>query len=294
MSRETSRRTIANAVAIEGHGLHSGIYTTLELRPADSGDGIVFLRKDLGNLEIAVRQDSTTALDHATSVGMDDVSVGTIEHLLSAMQASGLTDACLVIDGPEVPIIDGSALPFVHLIEAAGLRELDSVVSPIRLERPIVVESGDRFIRIDPAAELSISYTIAFDHPAIGVQSLDWVADPVSFATEIAPARTFGFLAEVEKLRAVGLARGGSVDNCIVLDDQSVTNGPLRFRDEFVRHKIVDLLGDLVLLERPVIGRITAYKAGHALHSRFVEALLRASEEEQPARSASRFDRTVV
>ena len=295
MSAEFRRRTVANAVAIEGNGLHSGIYTTIEIRPAEAGDGISFLRKDLGNLEIPVRQESTTALDHATSVGLDDVSVGTIEHLLSAVQVFGITDACLVIDGPEVPIVDGSALPFIHLIEAAGVRDLPQTVAPLRVNQPVVLETGDRYIRLDPADQLSISYTIDFPHPAIGVQSIDWTAgDANAFARDIAPARTFGFLSEVEKLRAVGLARGGSVDNCIVLDEDTVTNGPLRFRDEFVRHKIVDLLGDLVLLGRPLVGRITAFKAGHALHSRFVEAILRASESIVPSKRESDRDQTAV
>lgn len=283
-----TRKTLNTAVAIEGNGLHSGIYTCLELKPALAGTGIRFVRPDLGDLVIPVAQESTTALDHATSVGIDDVSIGTIEHLLSAVIASGVTDLDLHIDGPEVPIIDGSSLPFVHLIEAAGIRDLGIGIEPLRVIDPVVIEDGDRWIRVDPAEELCFDYTIDFAHPAIGRQRIDFTMDYEAYVREIAPARTFGFLSDVEKLRAVGLARGGTVENCIVLDDQGVMNGPLRFADEFVRHKIVDLLGDLVLLNRPVLGRITAWKAGHALHSRLVAALIEG--EEKPA-AATRADR---
>lgn len=274
MSARKARKTISTIVAIEGVGLHSGIYTKLELRPADAGDGVHFVRRDLQDLRIPASQSSTTALDYATSVGIDDVSIGTVEHLLSAVFGMGITDIDLWIDGPEVPIIDGSAAPFVHLIDAAGIRQLDHDVEPIRVSEPIHVELGDKWIRIEPADELSVRYTIDFPHPTIGVQTIDYRFDPTTFQNEIAPARTYGFLAEVEKLRSLGLARGGSIENCIVLDDVGVTNGPLRFDNEFVRHKVVDLFGDLVLTGRPVVGRIEAHKAGHALHSQFVREIL--------------------
>lgn len=274
MNVRTNRRTLSTIVAIEGVGLHSGIYTRLELRPAAAGDGIQFIRRDLHDLRIPALQSATTALDYATSVGVDDVSIGTIEHLLSALFAMGITDLDLCIDGPEVPIVDGSAAPFVHLIDAAGIRELDETIEPLRVSEPIQVEYQDKWIRIEPADELSVRYTIDFPHPSIGIQTIDYRFDSRSFETQIAPARTYGFMAEVEKLRSLGLARGGSVENCIVLDDHGVTNGELRFQDEFVRHKIVDLFGDLVLTGRPVIGRIEAHKGGHALHSRFVREIL--------------------
>lgn len=289
MNVRTNRRTLSTIVAIEGVGLHSGIYTRLELRPASAGDGIQFVRRDLHDLRIPALQTATTALDYATSVGVDDVSVGTIEHLLSAVFAMGITDLDLCIDGPEVPIIDGSAAPFVHLIDAAGIRDLDEPIEPLLILEPIHVEHGDKWIRIEPADELSIRYTIDFPHPSIGLQSIDYLFDHRSFEKEIAPARTYGFMAEVEKLRSLGLARGGSVENCIVLDDEGVTNGPLRFQDEFVRHKIVDLFGDLVLTGRPVVGRIEAHKAGHALHSRFVREILAHHEAmaTEPRRTAN-------
>lgn len=270
------RKTVRASVSIHGIGLHSGIYTTVELRPAPAGSGITFVRADLNDLRIPALQASTTALDHATTVGKDDVSVGTVEHLLAAIVAFGLTDIDIHIDGPEVPIIDGSALPFMHLIDAAGVRELNESMPLLRVREPITITEGEKSIRIEPSNQLSIKYRIDFDHPSIRRQSFQLDFTPESFLRKIAPARTFGFLREVEKLRAAGLARGGSVENCIVLDDQGVMNGPLRFRDEFVRHKILDLIGDLALLGRPIVGEITATKAGHAMHSRFIQKILSA------------------
>jgi UDP-3-O-[3-hydroxymyristoyl] N-acetylglucosamine deacetylase len=284
------RKTIRTNVSITGIGLHSGIYTKVELHPAPAGSGITFVRADLDGLRIAALQASTTALDHATTVGKDDVSVGTVEHLLAAVVAFGVTDLDVHIDGPEVPVVDGSALPFMHLIDAAGVRSLGVEVPVLRISEPIEVVEGEKSIRIAPANRLIVNYKIDFTHPAIGKQSFHFDLHRDNFLTKIAPARTFGFLRDVEKLRAAGLARGGSVENCIVLDDREVMNGPLRFRDEFVRHKILDLLGDLALLGRPIVGEITAHRAGHALHSRFVEKILRTAvvrtEESEDAPAA--------
>ncbi len=276
-----NRKTIATSVAIEGIGLHTGIYTRVELRPATAGSGITFVRADLDDLRIPALQSSTTALDYATTVGKDDIAVGTVEHLLSSIVAFGITDVDIVIDGTEVPIIDGSALPFVHLIEAAGTRELAEAIEPIRILEAIEVRDGDKFVRIEPARNnnLSIRYSIDFPHPVIGRQSMKFELNRENFERKLAGARTFGFLRDVEKMRAAGLARGGSVENCIVLDDTHVINGGLRYQDEFVRHKVLDLVGDLALLGRPIIGEITASRAGHALHSRFVAAVLAKAEE---------------
>lgn len=279
-----TRKTLTTSVAIEGVGLHSGIYTQLELRPVPAGTGLVFVRTDLNGLRVPALQASTTALDYATSVGKDDVSIGTVEHLLSAIVACGITDLEMLIDGPEIPIIDGSALPFIHLIEAAGIHDLGIELAPIRIARPIEINEAGKSIRIEPASTLSIRYKIDFPHPIIGKQNFAFELDRETFRRKIAPARTFGFLRDVEQLRAAGLARGGSVDNCIVLNDQGVENGELRFRDEFVRHKILDLVGDLALLGRPLVGQITASRAGHAMHSKLVGAILahREAWEEQP------------
>jgi len=271
------RKTINTPVSISGIGLHSGIYTTVELRPSSPSNGITFVRADLDGLRIPALQASTTALDYATTVGKDDVSVGTVEHLLSAVMACGITDVEVHIDGPEVPIVDGSALPFMHLIDAAGVRDLGTEIPLLRLRQPIEVVDGEKFIRMAPANRLVLKYKIDFSHPVIGRQSYNFDYHHDSFLKKIAPARTFGFVRDVEKMRAAGLARGGSVENCIVLDDEGVMNGPLRFRDEFVRHKILDLLGDLALIGRPIAGEITANRAGHALHSRFVAKVLEAA-----------------
>ncbi|MGN6184186.1 MAG: UDP-3-O-acyl-N-acetylglucosamine deacetylase [Thermoanaerobaculia bacterium] len=277
------RKTINTNVSITGIGLHSGIYTTVELQPAAAGNGITFVRADLDGLRIPALQASTTALDYATTVGKDDVQVGTVEHLLSSIMACGITDVDILIDGPEVPIIDGSALPFMHLIDAAGVRELGSEIPVLRLREPIEVVDGDKSIRLTPANRLIVKYRIDFDHPVIGRESFQFDFGHDNFLRKIAPARTFGFLRDVEKLRAAGLARGGSVENAVVLDDRGVVNGPLRFKDEFVRHKILDLVGDLALIGRPIAGEITAHRAGHALHSRFVEQILRAAAAQEDA-----------
>lgn len=272
------RQTIKSTVSIAGIALHSGVYTTVELHPAHAGSGITFVRSDLGGLRIPALQASTTALDYATTVGKDDVAVGTVEHLLAAIVGCGVTDVDILIDGPEVPIIDGSALPFMHLIDAAGLRELGSDVRVLRIAEPIEVTDGAKMIRMTPSNRLSIKYKIDFDHPVIGRQALHFDFSHDAFLRKIAPARTFGFVRDVEKMRAAGLARGGSVENAVVLDDKGVISGPLRFRDEFVRHKVLDLVGDLALVGRPIVGEITAFRAGHALHSRFVEQVLKAAE----------------
>lgn len=278
------RKTVNTIVSISGIGLHSGIYTRVELHPAPAGGGITFVRADLAGLRIPALAASTTALDHATTVGKDDVSVGTVEHLLASIVACGITDVDIHIDGPEVPIVDGSALPFMHLIGAAGIRSLGAEMPVLRIKQPIEVTDGEKWIRMAPANRLSIRYKIDFEHPAIGREAFQFDFTHENFLRKIAPARTFGFMRDVEKLRAAGLARGGSVENCIVLDDRGVLNGPLRFRDEFVRHKVLDLIGDLALIGRPVVGEITAYRAGHALHSRFVEKILSAAHAvEEPA-----------
>jgi UDP-3-O-[3-hydroxymyristoyl] N-acetylglucosamine deacetylase len=280
------RKTVNTDVSITGIGLHSGIYTTVELHPVPAGRGITFVRSDLQGLRIPALQASTTALDYATTVGKDDVQIGTVEHLLAALMASGITDVDIYIDGPEVPIIDGSALPFMHLIDAAGVRDLGAEIAVLRLREPVEVVDGDKSIRIVPANRLSIKYRIDFNHPLIGRESMQFDFGHDNFLRRIAPARTFGFMRDVEKMRAAGLARGGSVENAVVLDDRGVVNGPLRFKDEFVRHKILDLIGDLALIGRPIVGEITAVKAGHALHSRFVETILRAAaaQQESPSR----------
>jgi len=232
------------------------------------------VRLDRKATRIPARVSSASTFDYATTLSADGVSIGTVEHLLSAAAGEGLDNCLIEIDGPEVPILDGSALPFVRLFHAAGFERQNAPVRPLSIDREIVLERGDRSLRYVPDGDsLVVTYEIDFPHPYVGKQSLTWTARPTDYAARIAPARTFGFLREVEQLRARGLARGGSLQNAVVLDDEGILSGPLRFRDEFVRHKVLDLIGDLSLLGRPLTGRVLARKAGHALHVEFARAL---------------------
>ncbi len=220
------------------------------------------------------RLESASTFDFATTLAVDGVSIGTVEHVLSAAAGEGLDNCRIEVDGPEIPILDGSALPFVRLFHAAGFERQDLPVRPITVNRPVAVQRGDRSISFEPdGSALTITYEIDFPHPVVGRQSLTVVIRPEEYSTRIAPARTFGFARDVEALRARGLVRGGNLHNAVVLDDAGVASGPLRFRDEFVRHKILDLVGDLALLGRPLQGHILAHKAGHALHIEFARAL---------------------
>lgn len=274
MRQQTTLRT---SVSIEGVGLHSGHPVRAHFRPAPAGHGLVFVRLDHPDRPVPARLESAALFDYATTLASEGVSIGTVEHVLSAAAGEGLDNCRIEVEGPEVPILDGSALPFVRLFHAAGFERLDAPVSPFGLESEVSVERGDRSIRYQPDGEgLTITYEIEFPHKVVGRQQLTVSVRPEEYATRIAPARTFGFVREVEAMRARGLARGGSLHNAVVLDDQGVASGPLRFRDEFVRHKILDLIGDLALLGRPLQGRIFAHKAGHALHIEFARAIERA------------------
>jgi UDP-3-O-[3-hydroxymyristoyl] N-acetylglucosamine deacetylase len=252
--------------------------------PAEPNTGLVFIRTDRPRTPIPASLSSASTFDYATTLSADGLSIGTVEHLLSAAAGEGLDNCLIEIDGPEVPILDGSALPFVRLFHAAGFERQGVPVAVLKPEREVAIENGDRSIRFTPDGEgLTITYEIDFPHPAVGRQQLTWTMKSDEYASRIAPARTFGFLRDVEALRARGLARGGSLQNAVVLDDQGILSGPLRFRDEFVRHKVLDLVGDLALLGRPVAGKIHARKAGHALHIEFARALRAAMEAPQAA-----------
>jgi UDP-3-O-[3-hydroxymyristoyl] N-acetylglucosamine deacetylase len=210
-------------------------------------------------------------------LGAGDASISTVEHLLAALYALGVTNARIEVDGPEIPVMDGSAAPFVHLIQSAGLYEQHEPGLVMQIERSVAYSDGERSISIEPAKHLQISYRVDFAHPLIGVQEFQLERlGPESFEAEIARARTFGFLDQVEALRRAGLARGGSLSNTVVLDaDRVINSGGLRWRDEFVRHKVLDLIGDLSLLGVQVLGHVRVDRGGHALHHRLVEALLR-------------------
>jgi len=266
--------TLRTSVSIEGVGLHSGHPALAHFRPAPSGHGLVFVRLDHPDSRIPARLASATTFDYATTLCSGGVSIGTVEHVLSAAAGEGLDNCLIEIEGPEVPILDGSSLPFVRLFHAAGFERQQARVQPLTLSRSVEVVRGDRSVSFEPDGPgLTITYEIDFPHPVVGRQSLTVPIRPEEYSTRIAPARTFGFARDVETMRARGLARGGNLHNAVVLGDSGVLSGPLRFRDEFVRHKILDLVGDLALLGRPLSGHIRARKAGHSLHIEFARAL---------------------
>lgn len=265
-------------MSIEGVGLHSGHPVRASFRPAPAGHGIVFRRLDRPDTVVPARIESASTFDYATTLNVDGVSVGTVEHVLSAAYGEGLDNCVVDLDGPEVPILDGSALPFVRLFHAAGFERLDSPVDGFVCPEAVEVSRDGRGVSFQPDGPgLTITYEIDFPHPVVGRQELTVAIRPEEFSTRIAPARTFGFARDVAALRSRGLARGGSLQNAVVLDEEGVLSGPLRFRDEFVRHKILDLIGDLALLGAPLNGHIHARRAGHALHIEFARALAAAS-----------------
>jgi UDP-3-O-[3-hydroxymyristoyl] N-acetylglucosamine deacetylase len=271
------RRTLRRDVGCTGIGLHSGKAVRLALKPAPAGHGIRFRRVDVG-VEIPASLESLARLDHATTLSKDGVSIETVEHLLSALVGLGVDDVLVEVDGAEVPILDGSAAPFVILIHEAGLRPQRLQRQYLKILRPIEVVRGAKSARLAPADHLEVSYTIGFDHPLLRHQHAAYRVTAETYADQIAPARTFGFLREVETLRRNGLALGGSLENAVVIGESGVLNNKLRFEDEFVRHKILDALGDLALLGYPVIGRLEAVKAGHALHAALAQKLVATPE----------------
>lgn len=276
--------------------MHSGHPAKAHFRPAPVDHGLVFLRREHPDRPVPARLESASTFDYATTLKNDGVSIGTVEHVLSAAAGVGLHNCLIEIEGPEVPILDGSALPFVRLFHAAGFERQDALIAPMVLPEPVEVTREDRRVFYEPdGPALTITYEIDFPHPIVGRQELTFVFKPEEFASQISPARTFGFAREIEVLRARGLVRGGSLHNAVVLDDAGIMSGPLRFRDEFVRHKILDLLGDLALLGRPLYGRIHARKAGHALHIDFARALHAAlSNPDEGTAEADESDRRAV
>jgi len=273
------RQTLQSEVVMEGIGLHSGEPVRMRLLPAEAGNGIVFVRADADGLRIPATLDHVGPSYYATVLERGDVKVSTIEHLMAALYALQIDDLDVELDGAELPILDGSSRPFVEAIERVGHRELELERQYITLVRPVVVEHEEKRIAAYPASEYRVTYAIDFDHPMLGYQELSvslW--KPGAFAQKLAPARTFTFEGEVEALRRAGLALGGSLDNALVLADNRILNPELRFPDEFVRHKMLDLTGDLSLLGRPLRAHVVAYRAGHDLHTRLARRIRDASD----------------
>jgi UDP-3-O-[3-hydroxymyristoyl] N-acetylglucosamine deacetylase len=270
----TSQRTLRRSITCAGIGLHSGHRVTLTLRPAPADYGIRFRRADLGGLEIPARVEHVASLNYATGLSFAGASVETVEHLLAALVSQGVDNVAIELTTPEVPIMDGSAAPFVYLLQEAGIKKLSAPRRFLKVLRPVSIARGDKHIAIYPSDEFRISYTISFDHPLLRHQSRSIVVTGDSFAEDLAPARTFGFLKDLEMLRQQGLTLGGSLDNAVVLGETGVLNNTLRFEDEFVRHKILDAIGDLALIGSPIIGHVVAHRGGHALHTALGTALL--------------------
>jgi len=271
-----SQRTLAQPAACCGIGLHSGLIVNLELRPLPPSSGIVFQRVDLpGRPAVAAAVRNVTSTVFATTIESRGVSVGTVEHLLSALAGLGVDNVLVQVDASEVPIMDGSALPFLDLVRNAGIAEQEQVQPHLRILRAVEIVEDARAAGIYPADALDVTCRISFDHPLIGEQRGSYRHDEREFARGIGPARTFGLKKDVEVLLEQGMARGGSPDNAVVLTEDSVLNeGGLRFRDEFVRHKILDCLGDLALLGYPMLGHFVGIRSGHELHARLIRRLL--------------------
>ncbi|HKC07434.1 MAG TPA: UDP-3-O-acyl-N-acetylglucosamine deacetylase [Methylomirabilota bacterium] len=269
-----SQQTVRRPVSLDGIGLHSGETVNMTVSPAAADTGILFRASD-GTL-IPANADHVVDTNSATTVGAFGVRVRTIEHLMAAASALGIDNLMVDIDGPEVPAADGSAKPFVDLLRSAGRVSLAAPRRPITISQPIRVGTESRWIEVLPADSLRISYTLDNNHPIIGLQAGTFGISEEVFCDELAAARTYGFLRDVPAMRQNGLARGGSLENAIVVGKRSVLNDSLRFPDEFVRHKILDLVGDLFLLGRPLRAHVVGRNAGHALNYQLVAAIQKA------------------
>lgn len=272
------QRSLRNTIRATGVGLHTGEKVYLTLRPAPVDTGIIFRRTDLDPvLEIPARAENVGDTTLSTTLTSGSERVSTVEHLLSAMAGLGIDNAYIELSAPEVPIMDGSAGPFVFLLQSAGVEEQDAPKKFIRIKRPVVVEQGDKVASFLPFDGFKVSFTIEFDHPVFRDRVAHAEVDfsTTSFVKEVSRARTFGFMHEFEYLRSKGLARGGSVDNAIVVDEYRILNQDgLRYEDEFVKHKVLDAIGDLYLLGNSLIGEFRAHKSGHALNNESLRALI--------------------
>jgi UDP-3-O-[3-hydroxymyristoyl] N-acetylglucosamine deacetylase len=272
------QRTLNNVIRATGVGLHTGEKVYLTLHPAPVNTGIIFRRTDLDPVvEIDAKAENVGETTLSTTLVNGDVKVSTVEHLLSAMAGLGIDNAIIDVTAPEVPIMDGSAGPFVFLLQSAGIREQEEPKRFIRILKPITVTDGDKSASLRPFNGFKVTFSIDFDHPVFHNRTLKAEVDfsTTSFVKEVSRARTFGFMHEIEYLRSMGLARGGSMDNAIVVDEYQVLNEDgLRYEDEFVKHKILDAIGDLYLLGNSLIGEFVAHKSGHGLNNASLRQLI--------------------
>jgi UDP-3-O-[3-hydroxymyristoyl] N-acetylglucosamine deacetylase len=269
------QKTIRKMTQVKGIGIHSGDPCTLTFRPAPADTGVYFIRRDLpGSPSLKVAAKNVEATSYQTTIGGPEFKVATIEHCVSALSSLRIDNLFIELDGPEIPICDGSARDFLKAIQSVGTVELEAPRKYCYITEPIQLNDGEKHAYVLPYHGLRLTVTIDFPHPSIGKQTIDIDIDENTFAREIAEARTFGFLKDAEALKAKGLAKGGSFENAIILDDQKIMNPQgLRWADEFVRHKALDALGDLVTLEMPLMGHVVLFKAGHDLMNKLVRKI---------------------
>ncbi len=274
------QQTLNTDFSCSGIGLHTGKKVNLTVGPAPAGTGIQFVRTDLsGKNKVKVGPSTVSGTSFATTISGKDFYISTVEHLMSALVGMGVDNAVVKIDAEEMPIMDGSAAPFVTLISSVGVRRQSKPRLYMEITKPVMIREAGKSVALYPHDGFRVDYEIDFEHPAIKTQRLDIEITPESYQEEIASARTFGFLAEYNMLKANGFANGGGLENAVVLGDYSVLNkGGLRYPDEFVRHKILDSLGDLYLAGLPILGRFVAYKSGHGLNNRLARQLMAQSE----------------
>jgi UDP-3-O-[3-hydroxymyristoyl] N-acetylglucosamine deacetylase / 3-hydroxyacyl-[acyl-carrier-protein] dehydratase len=276
------RATVARETSLEGIGLHLGVRCRITFKPADSGSGIVFRRSDLaGSPEIKAHVTQVGASERRTQLGTGTGAVHTVEHVLAAVAGLGIDDIVIEMDGPEPPILDGSAAPFLCALRDAGLAELEGEPEFLHLEEPVRIIDGDSVYEAFPSDELELDVTVDFPHPLIGRQSRSFTVTPATFEAELAAARTFGFVEEVDALRGAGLIKGASLENTVVLDERAVLSGPLRWPDEFVRHKTLDCVGDLALAGAKLRARIVALKPSHRGTVTLVREIVKAGRKEK-------------
>ncbi len=272
----TRQHTIGQSVWCSGVALHCGLKVALVLRPAPVDHGIRFIRTDIaGCPSISAHYNNVVNTLQATTIGSAGIAVSTVEHLMAALYGCGVDNVLVELSGPEAPIFDGSAAPYVKLIRRASIVEQDGARNYLTIQKPLTVVKGDSFIMATPSDRFQIRYEIDYPHPRVGKQEYSWSLKNGSFGREIAKARTFGFLKDVRNLQKMGLIQGGSLSNAVVFDDNELLNADgFRYADECVRHKILDFIGDLALTGLPVLGSFEIRKAGHALHSRFLTELM--------------------